>query len=99
VIIVGERLNSSRKPVLRALEDKDSDFLLEEALQQEENGADFIDLNTSALLEKEKETLEWLIPLLQDKLSVPISIDTPSPKAMEIGLKTYRGFFFLFQKS
>ena len=91
MIIVGERLNSSRKPVLEALEKKDENYLQAEALEQEQAGASFIDLNTAALLDKEVEVLKWAIPLLQEKLSIPLSIDTPSPKAMEEGLKAHQG--------
>ncbi|MFQ6069127.1 MAG: dihydropteroate synthase [Candidatus Aminicenantales bacterium] len=91
MIIVGERLNSSRKPVLDALEKKDEHFLLSEALRQEEAGAHFIDLNTAALLEEEIERLEWAIPLLQKRLKVPLSIDTPNPEAMERGLEIHKG--------
>jgi 5-methyltetrahydrofolate--homocysteine methyltransferase len=91
MIIVGERLNSSRKPVLQALEKKDKNYLLEEALKQEEAGASFMDLNTASLLNKEVEALKWIIPLLQEKLSIPLSIDTPNPEAMEEGLKIHKG--------
>lgn len=91
MIIVGERLNSTRKPILQALEKKDKNYLLEEALKQEQAGASFIDLNAAALLNKEVEALKWVIPLLQKKLSIPLSIDTPNPKAMEEGLKMHKG--------
>jgi len=91
MIIVGERLNSSRRPVLQALEEKNEKFLLEEASKQEEAGASFIDLNTAALLEREVEALKWVIPLLLKKLSIPLSLDTPNSKAMEEGLKVHQG--------
>ncbi len=91
MIIIGERLNSSRKSVLLAMENKDENYLQKEALRQEQAGASFIDLNAAALLDKEVEALKWIIPLLQEKLSIPLSIDTPSPKAMEEGLKIHRG--------
>jgi cobalamin-dependent methionine synthase I len=91
MIIVGERLNSSRRPVLQALENRNEQFLLEEALKQEEAGANYIDLNTAALLDKEVEILKWAILLLQEKLSIPLSIDTPNPIAMDQGLKIHKG--------
>jgi len=91
MIIVGERLNSSRKLVLQALRKKDNNYLIEEALKQEQAGASFIDLNAAALLDKEVEALKWAIPLLQEKLNIPLSIDTPNPKAMEEGLKMHKG--------
>jgi len=91
MIIVGERLNSSRRPVLEALNRKDKKYLVDQAKRQEKAGASYIDLNTAALLDKEVQTLEWAIPLLQKELSIPLSIDTPNPEAMEAGLKIHKG--------
>jgi cobalamin-dependent methionine synthase I len=91
MIIIGERLNSSRPPVFKALEEKDEKFLIKEAKRQEKAGASYIDLNTAALIDEEIETLRWAIPLLQKELAVPLSIDTPSPEAMEEGLSLHKG--------
>lgn len=91
MIIVGERLNSSRPPVFKALDEKNERFIIEEAKRQEEAGASYIDLNTAALLDKEIETLKWAIPFLQKELTVPLSIDTPNPEAMEEGLSLHKG--------
>ncbi len=86
MIIVGERLNSSRKAVFEALQEKDEYFLLDQALKQEQAGAHYIDFNSAALLDREIEILQWAIPLLQAQLNVPLSIDTPNPEAMEQAL-------------
>jgi 5-methyltetrahydrofolate--homocysteine methyltransferase len=91
MIIVGERLNSSRKSVLEALERRDEQFLLEQAVSQEKAGASYIDLNAAALIDKEIPTLRWAIPLLQKNIRVPLSLDTPNPEAMEEALKIHQG--------
>lgn len=91
MIIVGERLNSSRPPVFKALDEKNERFIIEEAKRQEEAGASYIDLNTAVLIDKEIDTLKWAIPLLQKELTVPLSIDTPNPEAMEEGLSLHKG--------
>lgn len=91
IIIVGERLNSSRRPVLEAMQKRDMKFLLEDALKQEAAGAHFIDLNAASLLDNEVDTLRWAVPLLQEKLNIPLSIDTPNSRAMEEGLKSHKG--------
>lgn len=91
MIIVGERLNSSRASIHQALSLKDEKYLLNEALKQERAGANYIDLNAATLLEQEVSRLKWAIPLLQQKLAVPLSLDTPNPEAMEIGLKIHKG--------
>jgi cobalamin-dependent methionine synthase I len=91
MIIVGERLNSSRESVRRALEHRDGAFLVDQAQRQAEAGAAYIDLNAAALLDREAETLRWAIPLLQERLSVPLALDTPNPAAMAEALRAHRG--------
>jgi cobalamin-dependent methionine synthase I len=91
MIIVGERLNSSRRSVLDAFNRKDKKYLVDQAKRQEGAGASYIDLNTAALLDKEAQTLKWAIPLLQKELNIPLAIDTPNPEAMEAGLEIHKG--------
>lgn len=91
MIIVGERLNSTRSRVFQALERRDEKYLVGEAKKQEAAGASYIDLNAAALLDNESETLKWAIPILQRELNIPISIDTPNPEAMEEALKVHKG--------
>ncbi len=91
MIIVGERLNSSRSPVLEALARRDEGFLIGQALAQEQAGARFIDLNCAALLEKEVEALEWAVPLLRKNIRVPLSIDSPNAEAMARALAVHEG--------
>ena len=74
-----------------ALNRKDKKYLIDQAKRQEKAGASYIDLNTAALLDKEVQTLEWAIPLLQEELNIPLTIDTPNPEAMEAGLKIHKG--------
>lgn len=91
MIIIGERLNSSRDDVLEALKGKDSDYIVAEARRQEQAGADYLDLNAGALLDSEVETLKWAIPLIQSEVSTPLAIDTTSPGAMAEGLRLHQG--------
>jgi 5-methyltetrahydrofolate--homocysteine methyltransferase len=91
MIIVGERLNSSRKNVLEALVRRDEQFLLDQAANQEKAGASYIDLNAAALIDAEIPTLQWAIPLLQKKIRIPLSLDTPNPQAMEAALNIHQG--------
>jgi len=91
MILIGERLNSSRKSVLEAFQNRDEGFLLDEAKKQEQAGASYIDINAATLLDGEIETLRWAIPLLQREVHIPLSLDTPNPEAIEEALKTHRG--------
>jgi len=91
MIIIGERLNSTRRPVLEAMQRRYGDFLAAEAVRQKDAGADYIDLNAAALMEEEVPTLTWAIPLLQKAVLLPLAIDSPNPEAIEAGLKVHEG--------
>ncbi len=65
MIIVGERINATRKQIRAALGKKDSDFFLKEARIQIECGSDFLDLNAGTGTGHEAEDLAWLINLIQ----------------------------------
>lgn len=91
MIIIGERLNSSRKLVFNALKSRDSSFILHEALKQKDAGAHYLDLNTAALLEDEIDALLWAIPLIQNEINISLCLDTPNIKAMEKALETHQG--------
>lgn len=91
MIIIGERLNSSRKSVLEALQNRDAEFLCGQAVKQEQSGASYIDINAAALMDREVEGLRWAVPLIQREVKVPLAIDTPNPKAMEAGLQIHKG--------
>lgn len=91
MIVIGERLNSSRRAVLEALRARDEAYLVGEARAQQAAGASYIDLNAAALLDREIETLAWAVPLLQRELEVALAIDTPRAEAMEAGLRLHKG--------
>ncbi len=40
MLIIGERINTVRKKVLQAYQEKDSEYIREEAMRQSEAGAD-----------------------------------------------------------
>ncbi|MFZ1946329.1 MAG: dihydropteroate synthase [bacterium] len=91
MIVIGERLNSTRQRVLEALRDRNQAFILAEAAAQREAGAAYIDLNAAALLSGEIDALTWAVPLLRREAGVPLAIDTPNPDAMEAGLRLHGG--------
>jgi len=61
MLIVAERINSSRKAINQAIKDKDADFIRSEAKTQAEAGAHYIDVNAGSFVEQEAEYLCWLV--------------------------------------
>jgi cobalamin-dependent methionine synthase I len=91
VLIVGERINTSRKvkgePVIQtAVVDRDAAFITDLARKQFEAGATYIDINAGTLTTGEPEALEWLTKVVNEAVDAPISFDTPNPEALERGL-------------
>lgn len=91
MLIIGERINTSRPAVKKAVEARDKDFILSEVRRQLEAGASMIDVNCGTDLDKESEDMAWLIKTIQNNYDIPLCIDTPSVKVLGEALKIHRG--------
>ena len=91
MLVVGERINSSRKAIESAIRDQDAEFIRREAKDQVEAGAHVIDVNTATLMEEEVEFLKWAVQLIRDSVDIPICIDSPNPVAMAEVLPLCKG--------
>ncbi len=95
MLIIGERINSTRKSVQPAVREKNADFLIGEARKQKDAGAGYIDVNVATMGEEESEYMEWAVKTIQAAVDVPLSIDSPNARAMEVGLQHHKGTAFL----
>ncbi len=86
MIVVGELINMTRKPVEQAWKQRDEEAIATLAKKQAEAGADYIDVN-SGVPGEEAECMAWLVEVVQKAVDVPLSIDTSHPEALSEGLK------------
>lgn len=91
VLIIGERINTSRKQIEPAVVKRDAAFIQEEARKQKEAGADFIDVNCGTLVEEEPAGLAWLVQTVQAEVDTPLSLDSPNPAALQKALAVHKG--------
>lgn len=91
MIIIGEKINSTRKSVKEAISKKDTAFLQKLAQDQAEAGADYLDVNTGAFVEEETKLMEWLVQTVQNVVELPLALDSANPDALEAGLKVAAG--------
>ncbi len=91
MIIIGERINASRPPIKKAIENKDKAFLQNEAKAQRDAGSTFLDLNCAISTENEVQDMEWLVETIEEVVSIPLCIDSPNPSAIASGVKKSRG--------
>lgn len=91
MIIIGERLNTSRKAVEDAVEARDEETLKRIAIGQVEKGAQYLDINCGTRISSEVDDLAWLARLVQSAVEVPLTIDSPNAEATEAALKVHKG--------
>ena len=83
MLIIGERINSSRKSIQEAIKAGDADLIKKEAGIQTEAGADYIDVNAGVFVGEELDRIKWLIETVQEATELPLCIDSPDPKVIE----------------
>lgn len=86
MLIVGELINTSRKPIKEAVEKMDAGYIKEIARLQAEAGAHYIDVNCGTMVYNEPEMMEWLVGQVREAVDLPLCIDSPNPQALEAGL-------------
>ncbi|MEL7563433.1 MAG: methyltetrahydrofolate cobalamin methyltransferase [Dehalobacterium sp.] len=86
MLIVGELINTSRKAIKPAVENRDAAFIQDLAKKQVEAGADYVDVNCGTMVFNEEETMAWLVETVQAAVSAPLCLDSPNSKALEMGL-------------
>ena len=91
MLVVGERVNSSRKGIEQAMRGRDAAFITKEASDQVEAGAHVIDVNTATLMDEEVESLTWAVQLIGNSVNVPICIDSPNSIAVTEVLPLCKG--------
>ena len=88
MIIIGEKINATRKPIAAALEARDAEHITATAVQQAEAGANYIDINGGDPREgKESENMAWLMEVVQAATDKPVAVDSANPEAVKVGLQ------------
>jgi cobalamin-dependent methionine synthase I len=82
MLIVGERINTSRKPVNEAVEKRDAAYITADVQKQVKAGADYIDVNSGSRIGSEMEDLGWLQDVIEAAVNVPLALDSPDPNVL-----------------
>lgn len=91
-IIIGERINPTGKSKMKqALKENHLDYLLKEAITQQEKGADILDVNVGLPDINEPEMMKKVIPEIQSVTNLPLQIDTVNVTALEGAMRLYNG--------
>jgi 5-methyltetrahydrofolate--homocysteine methyltransferase len=100
MLIIGERINSTRAHIQEAMKARNAAFIIKEAKKQIDAGAGFIDINCAMSLGDELQDIDWVISVIQSEIGdVSICIDSPNYLAIKRALETYRAKGELFINS
>ena len=92
LVIIGERINpTGRKKLAASLEEGNLDLVRSEAIRQVQEGAHILDVNVGVSGIDEPRMLREAIIAIQEVTDVPLCIDSALPKALEAGLRVYKG--------
>jgi len=92
MIVIGERINSTRPRISEAIKNRNIAYIAREAKSQADNGADYIDVNCAMTQGDELQDIDWVMSVIQSELKdVNICIDSPNYLAIEKALKSYKG--------
>ena len=92
ITVIGERINPTGKKVLKEkLRLGDFNYIMGEAINQAQNGADILDVNCGLPEIDEKSTLCRAVNEVQSVVNLPLQIDSSDPVAVEAAVRIYNG--------
>ena len=92
VRVIGERINpTGKKRMKEALRLGDVDFMLGQALEQLQAGADILDVNVGLPEIDEGAMMERVVKALQGVADAPLQLDSTRPEVLERALRVYCG--------
>ena len=92
VRVIGERINPTGKKAMKeALLRDDVDFMLSQALEQTQAGADILDVNVGLPEIDEAGMMVKVVKALQGVTDAPLQLDSTRPEVLERALRVYCG--------
>ena len=90
--IIGERINpTGKKKLQEAYREGDLEYITMMAEEQEEYGADILDINAGTNGIDERKVLNDTVTAVSQATDLPLAIDTSNTEAMETALRNYPG--------
>jgi 5-methyltetrahydrofolate--homocysteine methyltransferase len=94
MILIGEKINATRPSIRSMIQNRDGQGISELAKRQTDAGISFIDVNVGTGVGSQQEevrSMEWAVEAIQNKVDIPLSIDSSDPAVLEAGLRKAKG--------
>jgi 5-methyltetrahydrofolate--homocysteine methyltransferase len=83
MIIIGEKINGTRKAVAKAIVERDFDFIRRLVERQDRSGSNYLDLNAGSPPHREPEDMVWLVENAQEVSDLPLCLDSANSAALK----------------
>lgn len=91
-VVIGERINPTGKSKFKqALKEHNIDYILKEALSQQDRGAHILDVNVGLPDIDEVAIMREAVTEIQGITNLPLQIDTVNVDALETAMRIYNG--------
>ena len=92
ITVIGERINPTGKPRLKeALRSGSMDYLLSQAVEQADAGAQILDVNVGLPEIDEADMMRRAVKAVQSVTDLPLQLDSTRADVLEAGLRVYNG--------
>ncbi len=92
VRVIGERINPTGKKLFKeALKRRDLDYIMKQAIEQTEGGAEILDVNVGLPDIDEREMMLAAVDAVQSVTDAPLQIDTTETDVLEAALRSVSG--------
>ncbi len=87
MIIIGEKINGTRKAVGQAIKERDAETIRKLAKAQTEAGSTYLDINAGTPPHQEPEDMAWLVETAQSVSDLPLCLDSANAQTLKAGLE------------
>jgi 5-methyltetrahydrofolate corrinoid/iron sulfur protein methyltransferase len=87
MLLVGESINGTRKQVGEAITARDAEFIKGLAVEQDQAGAEVLDVNAGVAGGDEVADMVWLIETVRSVSAKRLMVDSASPDALKAGVE------------
>ena len=87
MILIAENINIMSQTLGFAMKERQEQPIQKMATVAQDSGMDYIDLNIGPAKKTGADIMPWLVETVQKVCTLPISLDTTNPEAIEAGLK------------
>ena len=92
VRVIGERINpTGKKRFQQALREMDMNYIVAQAVEQAEAGAEILDVNVGLPGIDEADMMRRVVTAVSGAVTTPLQIDSSNPAAIEAGLRAAPG--------